>query len=153
MTMQEILESTILYYGVNPDTRRCIDDNQCMYSPTSIQKDTSEGCAIGRLIPRRLADEIDKFGTTSIFNIMTSDKLQVIRKKLPKWMLDIWSNLPSESNFLMRVQNLHDASKNWTAKGISGSGCEEIDKIITDFGLKQFDYKHLIDKESRLLYD
>ena len=55
MTRLEFLESTIKYYGENPE-RRCQTEGSCYYSPiTSGKESISKGCAIGRLIDPGLA--------------------------------------------------------------------------------------------------
>ena len=88
-TKLQLLKETIAYYWGNPD-RKCVDANcYCVYSATA----TSEGCAIGRLIPADLAKEFDSRGPVSVESIF--DELPPEIKTYGK-------------TFLRRLQNCHD---------------------------------------------
>lgn len=110
----EFLNDTIKYYSVNPQQRRCISGNACKYSPASLSITTSEGCAIGRKLPKELAIKLDKeysSGVSLIFNILPKD-MQELGKM-----------------FLVSVQNLHDDSDYWTKNGLSKLGLDHVEKI------------------------
>lgn len=88
-----MLNDAIAYYWSRPE-RVCTDaDGKCLYFPPKGSQ--SEGCAIGRLLPPKLAIELDKqentaVGSAEIFN------------KLPEWMQKLGTK------FLTQMQFLHD---------------------------------------------
>lgn len=88
-TREELLQDAINYYWGRPE-RRCVDNSgSCVYSPT----ETSEGCAIGRLLPLDISERLND-GTgvsdSSIFN------------ELPEWLQDMGVD------FLQALQIIHD---------------------------------------------
>lgn len=93
-TKEELLQDSINYYWGKPE-RRCLKEgsnHSCQYAPS----ETSLGCAIGRVIPIKLAKELDiksnGVATDTVFN------------KLPKWLQGFGQN------FLIKLQTLHDSS-------------------------------------------
>lgn len=88
-TKLQLLNETIAYYWGRPE-RKCVNaKNKCVYSAT----ETSEGCAIGRLIPADLANEFDSRDSESVGAI--------------------FNELPPEIKkygeiFLRKLQNCHD---------------------------------------------
>ncbi len=86
-----VLNDAINYYWGKPE-RRCANNfGTCQYKPS----DTSEGCAIGRLIPLKLAESLpqgDGVNRDVVFN------------KLPKRIQKLGVN------FLSALQSLHDGS-------------------------------------------
>ncbi len=90
-TREELLQDTINYYWGKPE-RRCIDEmeGKCQYKSSK----TSAGCAIGRLVPHRLAVKLSKSNKP-----VTHDE---IFYALPKWLSKMGKG------FLYHLQNLHD---------------------------------------------
>lgn len=115
----EFLEEMVEYYSENTN-RRCVSESgNCYYNPVAAKKQNiSEGCAIGRKIPRELQEELDKLGGVS--NNEVFEKLPVELQKLSQ-------------NFLTKIQNLHDYSINWNKLGISERGVEEVNDIKAVF--------------------
>jgi hypothetical protein len=88
---------TVNYYSANTKERRCInEDGSCCYAPVGDSK--SEGCAIGRHLPRALAKKLDAYFVGTVYNS------------------ELWNMLPRElqslgQEFLRDIQNLHDNKK------------------------------------------
>ena len=103
---EEFLMDTVNYYSANPAERRCInEDGSCCYAPVGDSK--SEGCAIGRHLPRALAKKLDAnyMGTV--------------------WRINTWNMLPRElqslgQEFLRDIQNLHDNALSWYDQNLAG---------------------------------
>jgi len=89
-----------------------LNNEQCVYSPT----ENSPGCAIGRHLSKKLANELDRQKLTSV-------SYTVIFDKLPDWMKDLGNA------FLEDVQRLHDWSAYWTKDGLSKEGKLEVSRI------------------------
>lgn len=114
-----VLAETKLYYSENP-LRRCNDQFGCFYSGSRNKRTESDGCAIGRLLPKELAEEIDlkykynnnESGIIHIFHLIPSD-IQEYGK-----------------SFLIQLQMLHDSDSCWTESGISKRGEELCSEII-----------------------
>jgi len=97
---EDFLLDMLEYYCENPEERR----NQnvygnCMYAP---QKDTSEGCAIGRKISKELQQKFDSRRESpvvnNVFNLLP-ENLQLLG-----------------CDFLTEVQQLHDGGYFWEEK-------------------------------------
>ena len=107
----KLLEETKLYYSEDP-LRRCTGHFGCFYSGSSNKKTTSLGCAIGRLIPTELAEEIDtEFKHNEQFS----------------GVIHIFDRLPTElqeygKSYLVQLQMFHDSDSYWNDKGITSRG-------------------------------
>ena len=112
LTKAEIIKQTAEYYAENPLERRSLDGYSCVYNNT-----TGKKCAFAfwckdptTLIEKESADwQIDKFGIGIL-----KDEAQIEDK-------EFWND----------VQEFHDYSLNWTAKGLSDSG-ESTYKILLE---------------------
>ena len=127
MTAQEFLYDTIHHYNLD---NRCVTSARCTYSPITIGKENSEGCAIGRWIDPELALQIDKERVDSNASIHQIINLY----PFPDWMkkLDI--------EFLKELQGLHDANSSWKETGLSEHGKRYVRYICETFNL---DYEQL----------
>lgn len=108
-----VLQDTIEYYSQDPEGRRCKDENECCYSPNTIDKETtSDGCAIGRLLSPKLREELDIYyegvavSNDDLFN------------ELPQAVQELGQE------FLRKLQSLHDVDTNWNSEGLSEYGEE-----------------------------
>lgn len=123
MTKEEFLIDTINHYN---STNRCeSSDRACKYSPITIDKKETEGCAIGRHLDPDLAYQIDKElerKNNAIENVMD-------RYSLPEWMIQLGKD------FLSRVQLLHDYTSNWDTQGLSERGWDKVKSICYDFDI------------------
>lgn len=129
MTKEQLLQSTIDYYGVDPENRRCFKDGNCKYSPkTAGKQGLSEGCAIGRHLSPKVQKAFDNFSgnSYSIIDIMAKEEM---KKLLPEWMQEM------PVGFLSSVQVLHDKSSSWGAKGLSNVGKQRVNRIIEEYKL------------------
>lgn len=93
-TREELLQDTIDYYWGKPE-RKCVvskESDTCQYSAN----DTSLGCAIGRLVDKKLARQLD------IANNSVNEK-QVF-DSLPLWLQN------HGQKFLIELQHIHDFS-------------------------------------------
>ncbi len=116
-----LLLDTLNYYSEDYSNRRCIDKNgNCCYFPTT---PFSEGCAIGRVIPKALAKQL------SIENDNIRSIIQEKRFNLPKWLINMGED------FLFNLQWLHDRKSNWNDKGLSCNGVDQLKKIIDTYQL------------------
>jgi hypothetical protein len=89
-TREEVLQDTINYYWGRPE-RFCVKENGiCSYTPQG----KSEGCAVGRLAPREVAEALAK---TNLGIIITSQF-----DLLPQWMRDLGQG------FWSKLQIIHD---------------------------------------------
>ena len=92
-TREEILQDAINYYWGKPE-RKCVDDTKgnCQYMPSM----TSEGCAIGRLLPEDIVDKLPPDAGVYDERVWTH---------LPEWLKAMGQE------FLKDLQILHDLSK------------------------------------------
>lgn len=128
MTKLEFLNDTIRYY--NEDTnRRCVDHNNCYYSPNSCGKqDISEGCAIGRFLDadtKKLFDRVQGDSFCGIKGILDSKKSRI--KLLPIWMQGF------DPDFLLAVQALHDTDAYWDKDGLTEFGLQRVNNIKKEY--------------------
>lgn len=87
-TREELLQDAINYYWGNAE-RLCVDgEGKCQYIPSK----TSEGCAIGRLLPLDI--------TESLVNTAVTDNR--VFNALPTWLQDMGVE------FLSKLQECHD---------------------------------------------
>lgn len=117
-----VLQDTIEYYSQDPIGRRCKNSEECCYSPKTIDKEaTSEGCAVGRLLPTELQELLDRdFEGTGVSN----DHLFYA---LPQEIQDLGQL------FLARLQFLHDLDEYWDSEGLTESGKEYARQIEENF--------------------
>jgi hypothetical protein len=94
-TREEVLQDTLNYFWGKPE-RKCEDESSgsCVYSPNG----ESEGCAVGRYLSLKLANELD--GTPFTVGVSNAQ----VFKKLPKWMQALGQP------FWVEMQILHDNS-------------------------------------------
>jgi hypothetical protein len=88
MTRIEVLNDTIKYFWGSKE-RQCLVNNGCQYKAT----ETSEGCAIGRLLTPELAASLPQDSGVSSDNVFYS---------LPLWLKELGQD------FLENLQDLHD---------------------------------------------
>lgn len=120
MTKEKFLLDTLQYFTAHP-SRRCMNESgtRCAYSPETVGLESiSEGCAIGRHMTPENKLKADRKLTD------LADLLHCNPELFPEWMI------PWGSNFLKKVQNLHDHSTNWNARGLTGKGKNELQSII-----------------------
>lgn len=99
-----ILRDTILYYGKNPSSRRNKTESECLYSPIT---ETSEGCAVGRLLTPLCA----KFLDANSCDITVGNEPY-------EWD----ENIVEHKTFFKMLQSLHDTDVNWADEGLSEEG-------------------------------
>ena len=95
-TRIEMLNDTIQYFWGKPErkstTSRKPDSISCAYSSSN---PLSEGCAIGRYLPKDLSKKLDLLTMSSVGN-------DHIFNMLPEWMKKF------DKDFLCALQGLHD---------------------------------------------
>lgn len=117
-----VLQDTIEYYTQDPIGRRCKNSEECCYSPKTIDKEaTSEGCAVGRLLPTELQEFLDEEYT----GLTVSYK--PLFYTLPQEVQDLGQL------FLGRLQYLHDSDEYWDSKGLTEEGKEYLRQIEENF--------------------
>lgn len=89
-TKIDLLNDTIAYFWGRPE-RQCVSGGSCQYSAT----ETSEGCAIGRLLNPELAASLSQ--NVGVINDKVFDKL-------PLWLQAFGQD------FLTILQDLHDTN-------------------------------------------
>lgn len=128
MNKEEFLLDMLDYYTVDPEGRRCRSEAGYYYSPETIGKTTSEGCAIGRKLDREFANKLDEeyHGGVSISNQLLKD-----HPNFPEYMYKF------DINFLRMCQELHDRKYNWDFDftGLSTVGKTLVKDIIERFNL------------------
>lgn len=124
-----LLLSTIEYFGVDSEHRRCVSDNGgCFYSPErSKNSATTEGCAIGRLLTPDVQKAFDRSRSSAINTVATDPRLKIL---MPKWL----QNMPVD--FLLDVQDLHDNKDYWDKFGLSLIGKGRVQYIINKHKLR-----------------
>lgn len=117
-----VLQDTIQYYTQDPIGRRCKNSEECCYSPKTVDKEaTSEGCAVGRLLPTELQEFLDEeyTGHTISYNPLF--------EILPQEIQDLGQL------FLGRLQYLHDSDEYWDSQGLTEEGKEYLRQIEENF--------------------
>jgi len=128
MTESQFLQNMLNYYCADPLARRCVSiSGGCKYSPVSINKLTSEGCAIGRHLSPDVQIKFDNQICAGIEDIL--DK-KYLKELMPKWMQNM------NEDFLSDSQALHDMNIFWDDKGLSNEGISRVEEIIKKFDLK-----------------
>lgn len=130
-TKEEFLVDMLDYYTVDPINRRAFDREleYCVYYPI----EQSEGCAIGRCLPKELTMKMQGTIDYIIDNELCN---------LPEWMTNLGAD------FLQKVQELHDRKHNWKETGLSKKGIKNLRTIIKKFGLNpELFTKYLENKE------
>lgn len=104
----KFLNDTVAHYRLS---NRSVSSGgtRCLYLA---KDDNTEGCAIGRHLPKELALRMDdrQFGNPGVWNN------EALFNELPVWMKEMGMK------FLSEVQNLHDLEENWSDDGISEAG-------------------------------
>lgn len=125
-----LLEETAAHY--NSDNR-CESGTSCVYSPTTVGLEgKTEGCAIGRKLPKELAikfDEISK-NNDDMGGVISHHSLFDL---LPNELKDLGAD------FLTDLQQLHDLTWNWDATGLSSSGLEDVNNIKAKIKANEYD--------------
>jgi hypothetical protein len=124
---EAFLLDTLDYYTVDPIVRRCVPNEigRCRYTPEALGKtlEQSEGCAIGRKIPRELAIEFDAKNYSGVFEgkvfCLLPEELQTLGR-----------------DFLTSIQQLHDDEFYWTPKSLSRFGVMKLRDIIDYYKLE-----------------
>lgn len=116
----KVLEETVQYYSKDT-ARRCTDGESCSYSAKTLGT-KGKGCAVGRLLPLELRNELDEYyvlgvGVAEIFDM------------LPKSVQSL------SVKFLESLQDLHDLNLNWDDKGLTDFGIENVSRIKKKFDL------------------
>jgi hypothetical protein len=106
-TREEVLQDTINYYWGKPE-RKCVELGVCKYPPVG----ESEGCAVGRLVPREIADKLDERGSS------ISDEVQF--NLLPEWMKEMGHQ------FWYKLQRMHDDGL------LAKQDSAEVEKIVSN---------------------
>lgn len=91
MTRIEVLNDTIKYFWGSKE-RQCVANGTCQYKAT----ETSEGCAIGRLLTPELAASLDQ--NLGVVNDKIFNKLPLSLQSLGQ-------------DFLSMLQDLHDTAE------------------------------------------
>lgn len=127
MTEQELLYDTVHHYN---SSNRCVTDSRCAYSPITVGKKNSEGCAIGRWLSPDLALQIDneRIGQDSSISDVIDSYL------FPDWMKKM------DIEFLKELQGIHDNPHCWDETGLSQLGKDYVQYTCECFNL---DYEQL----------
>lgn len=113
-----VLQETVQYYSQDPEGRRCISDRMCHYSPKTVGKEeTSEGCAVGRLLSPELREELDEnYRGTGV-------STDILFQSLPEEVQELGQG------FLSSLQSLHDTDEYWNSEGITEDGERMVERI------------------------
>lgn len=127
MTQKQFLIDTLNYYTCDV-TRRAYNELEkfCEYKTSDGRK-----CAIGRFIPD------DKYDKSIEGNSIDSKNIN-IKNILP---IEI-QNLGTD--FLLRVQQLHDSQLNWDENRLTLCGISRIKTIIKNFNLNENDFEKFL---------
>lgn len=131
--MQVFLEETVNHY--NSNNRSAGSAGGCAYIP--LEGVQSEGCAIGRKLPKSYKKKINRDGPSG-FNFGNVGVL-FIALGTPRY----FKGMPLA--FLERVQLLHDGDSNWNIFGLRNKNA--LNNIIDEFGLKPI---HLDDRKEHI---
>lgn len=129
-TLSQKLADNLQHFTDNPNNR-CMNKDNCYYSGATIGREDIEGCFIGKLLKPEVRLEIDAMGGMSLSCVIHGKGKDI---KLPVF-------ITKNEDVLSEFQSLHDRSNNWTEKGLSKNGVNELDKIIINHKLdaKAFD--------------
>lgn len=119
-----LLVDTIAHYNSNNRGLKDGCQTLCQYSATS----TSEGCAIGRLVP---SDEAKAHWDKEVLPVHEL----LYRDALPDMLSYIGNKYPF---YLNALQALHDSTVYWTPSGISEFGLKHVEhELCYDWTLEQ----------------
>jgi len=118
-----ILNETITYYGKNPK-RRCVTSSIsggkiCFYDGSKNTKLESDGCAVGRLLSKRMKAKLDKKYTFSDKDSGVKDLFHELPKTIQVYGED----------FLEALQQLHDSNIFWAEFGLTKEGKKFVKSI------------------------
>lgn len=114
MTQKQFLTDTISHFNLGNRGMNC-----------GIGKGSySRGCAIGRHLEMISAILLDEEGMSITWVMRNRMDL------LPEWMCKM------NTNFLQRVQLLHDSPIHWNKEGLSEKGQAEVNQIVRQFKLQ-----------------
>lgn len=119
--MHKLLQETIEHY--NSNNRSSTNNGLCVYIPDGGVK--SEGCAIGRKLPKKyksliIKEELNTWDVKTLFSSLGRPK--------------IFENIPIQ--FLTEIQLLHDTPEYWNEKGLSKKGVDYASALASDYSLK-----------------
>lgn len=118
----QLLNETVAYYSENTARRCVIRQNMCYYYGGSNKHTKSDGCAIGRLIPKELAKALDK---EYVNDILCSG----VDYNFDRMPIEVQAY---GKKFLTRLQNLHDYSIYWFKDGLSSEGHLQVENLIEE---------------------
>lgn len=129
------LADNLLYYHNNPE-KRCHDSEMgtCRYSGKTFGLDTP-GCFIGRLLPAKNRELLDKMDFGSFQDVEISGGRVI--KNFPKYMLD-------NVDLMTKFQSLHDNPNNWSIIGLNEDGKDKLKSIIKQFNLVEEDFNPIL---------
>ena len=126
MTQTEFLLDTLKYY-CEDTSRRCKHPQHefCRYHPSTVGHTNSEGCAIGRHLPKELALKFDSYDYTGVEDVFDElpENLQLLGEE-----------------FLESIQNFHDSSTNWNTtdgEGLTEIGKGRLSQLIKYYALEE----------------
>lgn len=125
-TKQELLQNTVNFYNSN---NRAVSSNKCQYITKSCNR-----CAIGREVQLNLATQLEDMDVSSDYSgssVSNSKIFNILPKRLTNMGQD----------FLVSIQNLHDAKTCWDENGLSNAGKHQVDAIISAYNLNRISFK------------
>tara|TARA_R110000822_G_C14954061_1_gene455347 strand:- start:75 stop:461 length:387 start_codon:yes stop_codon:yes gene_type:complete len=108
LTCEEIINETVDFYAQDPDARRSMDGNDCLFQ-------NSEGarCAMGRCMTEKGIKDVLSEDKNQAYSTDLKNPLDYyLRKRYRGKPLDLWDDL----------QDLHDTPDNWDEKGLTEHG-------------------------------
>lgn len=118
-----LLEETVAYYTEDVNRRCVVNDKQCAYAGSTLDKD-SDGCAIGRLLDNET-------------------KLYLDRCHSNRGVDQVWEHIPENvkvygKELLIQLQQLHDYPAHWDDKGLTIEGKRQYDIIKTRINIGSY---------------
>jgi len=136
LSSKEILQETIEYYGKDPDERRAVKHNSCVYNYKT--EYTIKHCAVGRcLLPKyQLMSNATWNEDVSAADLAEAQNhYNGLEDKydLPEKYLSLDDMLQEKyrgrtTRFWVELQNLHDRKKYWDQNGLTPEGIKYIDE-------------------------
>lgn len=123
----QMLADNLAYYTANPSGKRCRTTGNCFYHGKTIGKKT-KGCFVGALLPVKTRAKLDQYYPEgkSIEDIIGDICDEIVNIELPDYMM--------EYGFLFsKFQDLHDNDYNWTERGLSKIGKNNLREILDTF--------------------
>lgn len=122
----KVLQETLEYYKQDPQAKRCKEGKTCAYSPYTVGKqDTSEGCAVGRLLTPELQQRLDKENE--------GDIVELVFHKLPEEVQSLGLD------FLLYLQYFHDSDLYWNAEGLTKKGEQKYKRLMEKVEMGYFE--------------